>query len=252
MHIVPLKRSNQGRDFTFFNTPFHLSTCQHRPVYIIVALFWVSLSYLVSLLVHQGVIIYMLIVFVELINYRESIWNFKLLYILIAYSLNMLEESSKGILMGHNNNLFSTRHFPEDLILPKRGNTLKCILKGLHRGQMFPWHMLVLSVVAWVPIIVHGQSRRTVWVALPPLVQVLFRDCGTRGLLLEALEGSIVLLVESVILVMGNPVAVELICDRMVGPNCPLQHWSVSVVEGVAVLLQNFTGLVSLWDAERS
>lgn len=104
----------------------------------------------------------MSIILVELINYRESIWNFKLLYILIADSLNMLEEGSKGILMGHNDHLFLTGHFPEDLILPKRHNTFKCILKGLYRGQILLWNMLVLSVVARVPIIVQGQSRRTV------------------------------------------------------------------------------------------
>ena len=104
----------------------------------------------------------MSIILVELINYRESIWNFKLLYILIADSLNVLEESSKGILMGHNDHLFLTGHFPEDLILPKRHNTFKCILKGLYRGQILLWNMLVLSVVARVPIIVQGQSRRTV------------------------------------------------------------------------------------------
>jgi hypothetical protein len=72
--------------------------------------------------------IYVSIVLIELVNYRESVWNFKLLYILITYSLNMLEESSKGILMGHNYYLFSAGHFPEDLILPKRDNAFFCIL----------------------------------------------------------------------------------------------------------------------------
>ena len=104
----------------------------------------------------------MSIILVELINYRESIWNFKLLYILIADSLNVLEESSEGILMGHNDHLFPTSHFSEDLILPKRDNTFKSILQGLDRWQMLLWHMLILSVVARVPIIVQCESRRTV------------------------------------------------------------------------------------------
>lgn len=74
----------------------------------------------------------------------------------------MLEECSESILMRHNDDIFIVGYFPQDLILPKWDDPIKCILERLHRWQVMWGHVIILPVEAWVAVIIHLESWGTV------------------------------------------------------------------------------------------
>lgn len=148
--------------------------------------------------------------------------------------------------MRNNDHFFIVLHFFQYLILPKWPNSIKGISETFNSWQNFDRDMLVFFIIHWMSVIVYLKAWWAVRVTRPPLVEGLLGDGGSWTVLLKALECTIVLLVEPIVLVMGDPVAVELLSDRMVSPNGSLKHRGISVVETVPMLFQNLASLVSL------
>lgn len=108
---------------------------------------------------------------------------------------------------------------------------------------------IIFSVVDWVAEVVHGQGRPSSFVGISPLFQLLHVQVLVgRDILLQALEGTVVLLVEAPVLAVLHPVNVQFISDGVVRPESSLQHGCVNQIELEVVLLQNsscFTSLIN-------
>lgn len=55
----------------------------HGPVDVIVVWLLIQTLEFMFLLFHEAIVVYMLHVLVKLVNYWQSVWNFKLFYLLI-------------------------------------------------------------------------------------------------------------------------------------------------------------------------
>ena len=82
---------------------------------------------LVRILVHQAVIVNVVDVFVEFVNNWEGIWNLVLFDVFIADALQVFENGSKTVFMGHYDNFLVVHYLSHDLVLPERYNSINCI-----------------------------------------------------------------------------------------------------------------------------
>ena len=58
----------------------------------------------------------------------------------------MLEECTKCVFMGDYNHFFAVHCFAADLIVPKRDNTIECVLQRLYARQSILVNKLVFLI----------------------------------------------------------------------------------------------------------
>lgn len=101
-----------------------------------------------------------------------------------------------------------------------------------------------------MPKVVKLNTRPRLIVTTPPVLQIILGNVLVRLVLLQTLQRPVVLLVEPPVLVMRDPVAIELLGDRVVRPDGSLQQGGVCHVERITVLFEDLSSLLCLQDAE--
>lgn len=144
--------------------------------------------------------------------------------------------------MGDDNNVLVVEHLRGDGIKPVGEHSIDSDLETFSARNGIVRKMSVLSREPRVSFIVYFQRRRRYIVATSPLEDLLFTVfSGSLGLV-ESLEGTVVSLIEAPVLVMRDPVQVQLIGDGVVSLDGALQHTSVSDIELEALLFQHLAG----------
>ena len=129
-----------------------------------------------GLFVHQSIAALEWHVFIELIDYRHSVWNFILFDVFVTDILYVLEECSQSVFMGNNHNIFTVLSLLTDLIVPKWDHTVDCTLEGLNFGKSVSVYILVFFVIWRMPIVVICKTWWTLVVGISPLVELLLRN----------------------------------------------------------------------------
>ena len=120
----------------------------------------------------------------------------------------MLENSPQRVLVRYYNNLLIVLDPSYYLIIPEGHNSFFHVRHGFCSRQNLFWYAFVFDIVRWVTIIALGESGTSLIVAHSPVLEVILGDSLEGGLLLEALERTVMLLVEPPVFVVRDPVAI--------------------------------------------
>lgn len=148
--------------------------------------------------------------------------------------------------MSADNHSLTLHDLGADRVVPVGQDAIDSDLKRLGAGEHIWRQQAVASIESWVSLIIHLKLGRRDVIAASPLENLLFAVLlGCLGLV-ETLEGSVVSLVKSPRLVVGDPEMTHLFSHRVVGLNGTGQVRCVSQVEFITLLQEKLTSVSSL------
>lgn len=174
--------------------------------------------------VEQVVVLKWYHILVELKHQWDSSWDVVLENFIFTHAGKMLNDGSQGISMGHHYHVLVVKNGWAYCIVPERQHSVHCDFKTLSAWKSICWQMLILWGKSWVSFVINIKWWWRDVVASSPLEHLLLTELGGGLRFVQALKVSIVALIKSPVLVMGDPSSIELISDGVVGLDRPLQH----------------------------
>ena len=152
--------------------------------------------------------------------------------------------------MADDDNTLVIHNLRTDDIMPEWHDSIDRAFERFDGRENIDRHILVAYVVGRVTEVVQLDAGPRVIVAVAPVLQILLCNVAISRILLQALESAVMLLIQSPVFVMRNPMQIKLLGNRVVCPNGSLQHRGVGYVESEVVLFEDLTGLFRLQDAQ--
>ena len=159
----------------------------------------------------------------------------------------MLDDTAQRVAVSSHNDAVHLLELREDGCLPERHHAGYAVFEALRLGKILCGHLSVARISEGRTRSVSSEVVRSYIVAAAPLQHLLVTILLGGLLLVEALESTIVLLVETPSLHYGDPVfvhSVEHVVERLHGT---LQIGSVGDVEMIALFLHQSAGIKCLF-----
>ena len=187
-------------------------------------------------------------VLVQVIDKWDGSWDVEVDNVFLGHVVKVLDKSPKGVAVGSNDDLLALPDGWDDLIVPEWENSVDGGGKALVEWEDLWVETLVPLVVAWV---VWRVLLKWWWwdgESTPPLENLLSAVLLGGLSLVEALESTIVALVKTPGADDWDVHLVKAVEGEPEGTDGTLQDGGESHVEGEALLLEDLTSGLSLFD----
>ena len=174
------------------------------------------LSSLELIIVEQVVVLEDVEVLVELVNERHRSGDIVLEDLILAHAIEHLNDGAQRVTMSNDNNVLVVEDLRADSVVPVRQDTVNSDFKRLSIRERAVRQVLVLGRESRVSFVIIIERRRRNVVASSPLKNLLLAMPRGRLGLVEALEGTVMTLVKSPVLVVRYP--------AFDPPRWPLRH----------------------------
>ena len=158
-------------------------------------------------------------VLIELENERARSRNVVGKNLSLRHTRELLDDGTETVTVSNNSHTLACEDLRADCVVPVGHHAVNRCLKRLSPGEDAWRKVLIATLEARVPLIAEIKLRRRDIIAATPLGHELFTVLGSRLSLIKTLEGTIVALVESPGLVVGDPKRAHLLADLVVGLN---------------------------------
>ena len=188
-------------------------------------------------------------VVVELVDEWHASRHIVLEDLLLRHAVKNLDDGSQRVAVSHNDDVLVVEHLRSNRVEPVWQDSIDGDFQTLSSWDGVVWQVLVLGGEPGMSRIVDIEWWWWDVIASAPLQHLFFAMLLGGLSLVETLQGTVVPLIQSPVLVVRNPVQVKLVSDGIISLNGALQHTSVGDIESKSLFLQHLTSLDGLLDA---
>jgi hypothetical protein len=156
---------------------------------------------------------------VEFEDERAASWDVVFENFLLVHTSQVLYDGAQGVSMSDNENVLTLHDMWADRVVPVWKHTVDRGLERLSSWENRGWQVSIALIVNWVSLVGELQLGRRNVVAASPLEHLLLAVLLGSLSLVQALESTVVALVESPGLVVGDPQVAHLSTNGVVSGN---------------------------------
>lgn len=167
----------------------------------------------------------------------------------------MFDDCSERIAVGDNDDILVIENHGADSVMPEWEYAVNSGFERLGTWKSILWEACVLLGESWMSFVISAKLWRWDVIRSSPLQYLRFTVFGGGFGLVESLKSTIVPLVQSPVLVVGNPGQIELVGDCVVCLDGSLENGAIANIEMETLFSEegsSFNGLADSVFGERN